>query len=320
MRVAEAVAAQDAKAGLELVAELAADGVDLRRFVSESLGFFRGMFLAHYAPNLPEISDEPPEVYDAWKKAASMVPPGEVLRAVDLLAEALVRLREGREERLMTELAMIKLTRPETATDPEALIARMDRLERRMGKPGETPAAARPVVSTEALSEASVGKEPEDEPKEAKPEDELTEAAAPLVPEAPAEEEKSKPAAIDISFEQLQKIWPGLFGSLRDVLGAVHLAAEVETVQERRQRERVARRPRIEAERIDAGLVGVHPDALHPGVELLAEHVLGEADHPVAEARDQLLEGGLRVEVLLPAPARDGDDRRASFHGADSLS
>ena len=85
MRIAEAVAAQDAKASLELVAELAADGVDLRRFVSESLGFFRGIFLAHYAPNLSEITDEPPEVYDAWKKAASLVPPGEVLRAVDLL-------------------------------------------------------------------------------------------------------------------------------------------------------------------------------------------------------------------------------------------
>ena len=32
----------------------------------------------------------------------------------------------------------------------------------------------------------------------------------------------ASPAAptIDISFEQLQKIWPGLFGGLRDVLGA----------------------------------------------------------------------------------------------------
>jgi hypothetical protein len=26
--------------------------------------------------------------------------------------------------------------------------------------------------------------------------------------------------AIDVSFDQLQKVWPGLFGSLRDVLGA----------------------------------------------------------------------------------------------------
>lgn len=228
MRVAEAVAAQDAKAALELVAELAADGVDLRRFVSESLGFFRGIFLAHYAPNLSEISDEPPEVYDAWKKAAGLVPPAEVLRAVDLLGEALVRLREGREERLMTELALIKLTRPETATDPEALIARMDRLERRMGKPGDAPVTAvpkvslDPKVSPDSVSKpATVGTPTEEATAGGPGPDDLAEAAAPLVPDQP---EESVPDVvgppIDLTFEQLQRIWPGLFGGLRDVLGA----------------------------------------------------------------------------------------------------
>jgi len=217
LRLANAVAAQDAKAALELVAEMSADGVDLRRFVAECVGFFRGVFLAHYAPNLAEISDEPPEVYESWKKAAELIPAGDVLRGVDLLGEALVRIREGREERLMTELAMIKLTRPETATDPEALIARMDRLERRMGKPTAPPVAAA-VPTTEPT--------PEDSPKTGAPdadsktpvEADMAEAAAPLMSETDSSEVDAP--AIDITFEQLQKIWPGLFGSLRDVLGA----------------------------------------------------------------------------------------------------
>ena len=205
-RLAEAVADQDAKAALELVAEMAGSGVDLRRFVSESIGFFRGVFLAHYAPNLAEIADEPPEVYESWKKAAAIVSSTDVLRAVDLLAEALFRLREGREERLMTELALIKLTRPETATDPEALIARMDRLERRIGRPGEpTSAPTAPIPPTPAA--------------EATEEDALVRAAAPLVSEEATDEDEEEPP-IDISFEQLQKIWPGLFGGLRDLLGA----------------------------------------------------------------------------------------------------
>ncbi|MGH3650661.1 MAG: DNA polymerase III subunit gamma/tau [Acidimicrobiia bacterium] len=213
-RLAEAISAQDAKSALELVAELAATGVDLRRFVSECVGFFRGVFLAHYAPNLAEIADEPPEVYESWKKAAELVPATDVLRAVDLLAEALVRLREGREERLMTELALIKLTRPETATDPEALISRMDRLERRIGKPVEVPAqspstpsspsrpvpapdpAAKPETHDESVGEAAVGASNED-----------------------TSVEQHQPP-IDISFDQLQRVWPGLFGGLRDLLGA----------------------------------------------------------------------------------------------------
>ena len=44
------------------------------------LGFFRGVFLAHYAPNLAEIADEPPEVYESWKKAAELIPANDVLR------------------------------------------------------------------------------------------------------------------------------------------------------------------------------------------------------------------------------------------------
>lgn len=211
-RLAEAIAAQDAKSGIELIAELAATGVDLRRFVSESIGFFRGVFLAHYAPNLAEIADEPPEVYESWKKAAELVPSADVLRAVDLLAEALVRLREGREERLMTELAVIKLTRPETATDPQALISRMDRLERRVGKPGEVPASTGTGPAVAPDSPPGSGPPPVEQ-------DELARAAAPLVSED-TDSGVADAVPIDISFEQLQRVWPGLFGSLRDVLGA----------------------------------------------------------------------------------------------------
>ncbi|HEX9762243.1 MAG TPA: DNA polymerase III subunit gamma/tau [Acidimicrobiia bacterium] len=196
MRLAHALGDHDAKSALELVAELAADGVDLRRFVAECIGFFRGVFLAHYAPNLAEIADEPPDVYEAWRSAAAIVPSSDVLRAVDLLAEALVRLREGREERLMTEIALIKLTRPETASDPEALISRMDRLERRMGRPADP---LEPVVARTVSSPAG-GHSPQ--------------------PAAASEDVAVAPAGIDISLEQLRKVWPGLFGSLSEVLGA----------------------------------------------------------------------------------------------------
>ncbi len=217
MRLVEAVAAQDAKSALELVAELAADGVDLRRFVAESVAFFRGAFLAHYAPNLAEISDEPADVYDSWRQAARIIPAGDVLRAVDLLGEALVRLREGREERLMTELALIKLTRPETASDSEALLSRVERIERRLGRPDQVA----PVGSSRAVA---------DEPAPApltpmeRPPTQRDVAVAPTTSPAPEVEEpktSEEPGpAIDVSFEQLQKVWPGLFGSLRDVLGA----------------------------------------------------------------------------------------------------
>lgn len=216
MRLVDAVASQDAKAALELVAELAADGVDLRRFVAESVAFFRGAFLAHYAPNLAEIADEPAEVYEAWRKAAQVVPAGDVLRAVDLLGEALVRLREGREERLMTELALIKLTRPETASDTEALLSRVERIERRLGKPEPVPPAG---ASASTFAASAPDTAPAVEPASAQ---QIAVSSDNGEPDQLVEPTLAAPALaqIDVSFDQLQKVWPGLFGSLRDVLGA----------------------------------------------------------------------------------------------------
>ena len=204
-RLGAAVADHDATAALHLVAELAATGVDLRRFVAEALAFFRGVFLAQYAPRLEEIADEPADTLEAWRKAAAALPAGEVLRAVDLLGEALVRLREGREERLMTELALIKLTRPEVTSDPDALSARIARLEKRLesidaAPPSETPPSP---PSTQ---------EP---PRESLPDGPVAQASSPL------------------TFEQVQGVWPPLFGSLRDLLGARRWAVFREAVPNR---------------------------------------------------------------------------------------
>jgi DNA polymerase III subunit gamma/tau len=230
-RLADAIGGNDARAALELVAELSARGVDLRRFVAETIGFLRGVFLAHYAPNLAEISDEPADVLDSWRVAATTLSPGDALRAVDVLSEALVRLREGREERLMTELALIRLTRPETASDSEALVARIERLEKRLERAAETiplagarptPSQPRAVEPAEAQAPArKSGKldEPADRPRQESSADRDA-GDEPPVQEGPS---------VAIGFDQLKKVWPGLFGSLSGTLGARRWALFRET-------------------------------------------------------------------------------------------
>lgn len=218
MSLARAIAAEDAKSALDLIAELASQGVDLRRFVGEAVGFFRGVFLAHYAPNLAEISDEPPDVYEAWNEAATLIPAGQVLRVVDLLGEALVRLREGREERLMTELAVIKLTRPETSGDTDALLARIERLERKLSR--TTESAAPPDKSPsekEERAEAQVRPPVIANLEKSKRPDEPAVAETPVTRGGTAQPDNG--AQVSVSLEELKSVWPGLFGSLRDILG-----------------------------------------------------------------------------------------------------
>ena len=150
-RLARALADHDAPGALALAASIAAEGADLRRFVADAIEFFRGVFLARYAPNLEEIVDEPAEVLTEWRAQARLLEGGEVLRAVEVLGEALAALREGREERLVVELALLRLARPETSVDAASLAARLDRVEDRVRRLGE---AAPPPERVEAAPPA----------------------------------------------------------------------------------------------------------------------------------------------------------------------
>jgi DNA polymerase-3 subunit gamma/tau len=181
-----AIAQQDARAVLELASRLAAEGVDLRRFVAEGLGFFRGVFLAQYAPNLEEVADEPSDSLEEWRRAARELTPADVLRAIDRLGEALLQLREGREERLVVELALLKLARPETAVDAGSLAARLDRLEERL----------------RLLSEGTPVEEPS--------------GSAPPAPTVPEDEDKPVDG---LTASQLESAWPALVAGVRERAG-----------------------------------------------------------------------------------------------------
>jgi DNA polymerase-3 subunit gamma/tau len=227
-RLADAIAAGDARSALELVAEMASRGIDLRRFIGEAIGFFRGVFLAHYSPNLAEVVDEPAEILESWKKASSRIGPADVLRAVDHLGEALVKLREGREERLMVELAMIRLTRPETATDPDALLARLERLERSSHVPDQIQLSDTRRQVVDQTPDARKGMLGGDQTPDARRQTPATSPSEPPVAGSPVTNVEPQTSDLEpqtsslepISADRLNEIWPALFGGLRQVLGA----------------------------------------------------------------------------------------------------
>lgn len=223
-----AISNQDAPAALGLVAQLAARGADLRRFVADSLGFFRGIFLAQYAPNLEEITDEPPEILDEWRRQARLLPSADVLRSIDRFAEALLHLRQGREERLVLELALIRLTRPETSVDEESLASRIDRLEREVKaggatSPEESRAGGRPSPLP-SQAQASVAA-PEAVPTEDTPVDEapspapVEEASEPGHEAAGTVAPAPEPAG-ELTLSALSAVWPVVVARVRSDFGA----------------------------------------------------------------------------------------------------
>ncbi len=234
--LARAIEEQDAVSALGLVATLAAQGADLRRFVAEAVAFFRGVFLAHYAPNLEEVADEPLETLEEWRRHAASLSPGDVLRAVDGLGAALLELRQGREERLVVELAFLRLTRPETAADVGAVAARLDRLEGRVKElaktarsgspPASSPAGTPPDKATdESVRQAGVGDdaprtplpaEPVSSPQSPVPTPVTEDAPVPVAEETP-ESAPETGSAVDLG--AFQSAWPVIVARVRDDAG-----------------------------------------------------------------------------------------------------
>ena len=235
-----AIVDSDARPALELIAGLSATGVDLRRFTGDAMGFFRGVFLTMYAQNVQSITDEPAEVLEGWREASRRLPHATVMRAIDLLGEALVRLREGREERMMLEMAVLKLVRPELDTDTGALLNRIERLERRLSsaQPPREPAPARmspPGPPTPRVVPSE--EEPAPRPVPAPPPDreataEQPASAGPSQAGDPrdATDSGSVREASDAGIDQpptsadLDRIWPQLVAGVRDEMGQVRAA------------------------------------------------------------------------------------------------
>jgi DNA polymerase-3 subunit gamma/tau len=231
-KLALAISDEDAPAALSLVAELSSQGADLRRFVGEAIGFFRGVFLAQYAPNLEEVADEPLDTLEEWRRYADVLAPADVLRAVDGLSDALFELRQGREERLVVELALLRLSRPETAQDTGSLDARLSRLEVRVrdlaasrpsvaspsepvpavapGDASEEPEAMVAGVAAVPAADVAAGSEPEPTLIDAVSEDEESAGEVAVVP---------PPTMAGVDLATVQTAWPAIVAQVRELDG-----------------------------------------------------------------------------------------------------
>lgn len=228
--VANAVRDQNAGVILKIVADLDRDGVELRRFLSEAIAFFRGVFLATYTQNLEEIVDETSFAISVWRQVSAEIPAPVVLRVIDLLTDGLVKIREGREERLMVELTLLKAVRPELSEDIESLRDRISRAEKALASGTQAPAPTTHSPATTQKPTKPAANKPA-KPKEVK---EGTTAEVPVtskpkhdsvlpklqsVPDPDLDEPALPVPPASVGLADLERVWPQLFSTVNEELG-----------------------------------------------------------------------------------------------------
>jgi DNA polymerase-3 subunit gamma/tau len=146
----DALVEHDARAALLVVERLAASGRDYAQFMTDLAGHLRHLFVVQTLGEVPESFAVTAEHTDRLAAQAERLSQGEVVRAIDLLAEGLARVKDGADPRIQLEIALLKATQPEADLTMQALMHRIEQLERRLaelaGAQGVSPPPARPAA------------------------------------------------------------------------------------------------------------------------------------------------------------------------------
>ena len=143
----QAVAAEDPAAALSLIDGLYRESKDMGRLCEELGEYFRGLMLAKTMKDpSPLLAVSPQEVETLTAQALSMSLPA-ILHGLDVLEETLQKMRFG-NQRALLEMAFVKLCDPQLDDSPQAILRRLEALERgHVPLPRETAEAPAPAAA-----------------------------------------------------------------------------------------------------------------------------------------------------------------------------
>ncbi|HEX8928538.1 MAG TPA: DNA polymerase III subunit gamma/tau, partial [Actinomycetota bacterium] len=144
--LAEAIAGQRVADVFACVERVVDAGHDLQQFTREALEHLRDLYVTRIAPDSTTLVDVTPETRARLASQADRFGPGELNRALRILGEVYLDMRSATDQRLVLEVGMARAAMPEASLDADALLARIERLERRLAIAGGDQGAPAPAA------------------------------------------------------------------------------------------------------------------------------------------------------------------------------
>src|SRR3954464_3567179 len=163
--VTDALADHDPGAALERVQELAASGRDPVQFMRDLMAHLRQLVVVQTLGEAPDSFSVTADQTARLEAQARALPQAEAVRAIDLVADALAAVKEGSDARIQLEVAVLKGARPRADASIEALLLRIEQLERATeGEVVQGLAEPRERPVRKAEPEADAAAEDDDDP------------------------------------------------------------------------------------------------------------------------------------------------------------
>ncbi|MBL0746357.1 DNA polymerase III subunit gamma and tau [Nocardioides baculatus] len=195
--VVEAFASRDGAGVFSVVDKVVETGQDPRRFTEDLLRRLRDLVIVTAVPDAPAtgLIDVPQDAGERLVAQAARFGAIELSRAADIVAAGLTEMRGATAPRLLLELLCARVLLPGADHTSDGVMARLERLERRLDVTG-TPAPATPVAAARAAAAPAPASPP------ASPVEAPAAAPAPAAQAAPApvRDEPAPPPPVPTSF------------------------------------------------------------------------------------------------------------------------
>jgi DNA polymerase III subunit gamma/tau len=202
----DAVSAHDPKAALLAIARLGETGRDMGGFMRDLEAHARELLVVHTLGSVPAEIAITPDRDQRLAEQAARVTDADVVRLLDLLANAMKSVKDGADARTQLELALTKAASPEVDPTTRALQARIERLEQALAGKVPPPPTPAPLPVAEARApEATEAPVPPPAPAVAPPEA-APEPRAVAVAEAPAG---------GLELATVTELWPAVVDAIR---------------------------------------------------------------------------------------------------------
>lgn len=170
---------------VRLLEEIVMQGRELTQFVTDFTWYLRNLMLVQASDNLEDVIDMSTDNLKRLKEEAALADMEQIVRYIRIFSELSGQIRYAAQKRILVEIALIKLCKPEMETSEDAVLDRIRQVEDKLEN--GVVFAASEAAGMNGLQASSAG-------SESRPKPEL-------------------PKAIPEDVKQIVAKWPAIVGS-----------------------------------------------------------------------------------------------------------
>ncbi len=145
--MAQSIINQDTQKSIQILNEFVVWGKDIRNLINDLIDHFRNLMVCKVSKELDEIISLPEETIIQLKEQSKTVETNDLIRILNILSETQDNMKTSSNSRVLAEVTMMKIAQPMFDESKEALIKRIENLEKMIESGNIKVSATENIVS-----------------------------------------------------------------------------------------------------------------------------------------------------------------------------